>query len=115
MGQAEEEEKIVSLIFLVNADQLSALVTLANYDQPNDIVRIPFGAGCVQTLLFPIKDSENKLMICTVGLTEPSVRRRIEKDILSFSVPYQRFLEMENEADNSFLSGAVWSEIMERI
>ena len=109
------EEKIAAVIFLVNADQLSALVTLANYDQENDMVRIPFGAGCVQTLLFPIKDFEKKTNICTVGLTEPSVRRRINKDILSFTIPYNRFLEMENESDESFLSGTVWSEISSRI
>lgn len=100
------------VIFLVNADQLSALVTLANYDRPNqDNVKVWFGAGCVQAVLYGMCDTG----VCTIGLTDPSARLHVSKDLLSFSIPYARFLEMEDNVPESFLTGETWRQIQKRL
>ena len=100
------------VIFLVNADQLSGLVTLANYDSAtNDGVKILFGAGCAQTILYPMTDKN----FCYVGLTDPSARKFIDKNLLSCAMSYEKFLRLEKVAEESFLSYDAWEKIFRRI
>lgn len=116
LSEVSGDDKINSVVFLVNADQLSALITLANYDQKAEgDVSIRFGAGCAQSLLFSMADEDEGKGTCTIGLTDPSARACIDKNTLSFSIPYSRFQEMEAKADGSFLSKATWQKLSERL
>ena len=111
-----EKDEPVSAVFLVNADQLSGLVTLANYDRPTvDSVRIRFGSGCTQCILYTMCDSEEENDVCTIGLTDPSSRLHLSADLISFSIPWRRFLEMERNVENSFLAKETWMKLRERI
>ena len=110
------EDRPEAVIFLVNPDQLSALVTLANYDQPTqDTVQIRFGAGCVQSILYPLAHEAAGADICTIGLTDPSARKCIDRDQLSFSIPFHRYLVMEEKAEDSFLTKETWRNLSKRI
>lgn len=107
---AEEIPEVI--IFLANADQISALVTLANYDSSkNDEVKILFGAGCAQVFLYPLADKN----FCYVGLTDPSARKFIDKNLLAFSLSREKFLHLENLAEESFLNHDAWQKISCRI
>ena len=100
------------IIFLVNADQLSGLCTLANYDSTaNDNVKILFGAGCAQAVLYPLSEKN----FCFIGMTDPSARKFLPKEILSFSMSYERFLQMESVAEESFLTTGEWTRISKRL
>lgn len=100
------------VIFLANAEQISGLATLANYDSPTpDAAKILFGAGCAQIFLYPFADKNS----CFVGLTDPSARKFIDKNLLAFSMSYEKFLRLEACAAESFLSTETWQKLSRRL
>ena len=111
-----EEGRPEAVVFLVNADQLSALVTLANFDRAGqDGVRVLFGAGCTQCVLYPLAEQARGGDACFIGLTDPSARKCVSADLRAFAAPYGRFLAMEANAGESFLHTETWEIISKRI
>ncbi|MDR1657424.1 MAG: DUF169 domain-containing protein [Deltaproteobacteria bacterium] len=115
--QEGNRPKVVSL--LVNADQLSALVVLANYARKgSDHVRIPFGAGCYCFGFYAFVQAEEENPGAIIGLTDISARyylhKTLGKDILSFTVPLSMFEEIEANAPESFLVKYAWKTMMKK-
>ena len=109
------EEIPVLVVFLANVDQLSALNVLANYDRgtgPSAI--IPFGAGCHTIGIIPYAEAKAAEPRAVIGLTDISARRHVDKDLLSFTVPFSMYLQMEENVDGSFLKKEVWMNLIER-
>ena len=116
LDQVRREETPSAVVFLVNPDQLSALSMLANYDSAQqDNVKLLFGAGCVQSILYSLADEQAGSKKCTVGLIDPSARLCVAPELLSFSIPYSRFLELEAQVDESFLRGEIWQKLKKRM
>ncbi len=119
LGEVTDEEiaEVAIVVFMANPDQLSALATLANFDQPtNDNVITLFESGCGSVVHQVLEQARSERPKAVIGLTDITARKYIDKDVLSFSVPFERFLEMEAYVEESFLTkGKDWSEIVKRL
>ena len=103
------------VVFLATPDQISALTVLANYARhSSDNVIVPFGAGCHSIGIIPLNERKSDNPRGVIGLIDISARKHVEKDILSFSVPYKMFLEMENNVEESFLTMDEWLKVKAR-
>ena len=103
------------IVFLANADQLSALTVLVNYHRgTGQNVIIPFGAGCHTIGIIPYSEAKAAEPHAVIGLTDISARRHVDKDLLSFTVPLSLYLQMEANVEGSFLGKEVWMDLTER-
>lgn len=112
----EETDQPDAVIFFVNADILSGLFTLANFDSTaEDAVIAPFGAGCTNIIYYPYREQLNGTGRCVLGLLDPSARKCAKGNLLTFSVPMTKFNTMIGQMEESFLITDTWSVIQRRI
>lgn len=113
-----DQETPAIVVFVADADQISALVILANYArQGMQNVIIPWAAGCQTIGLLPFREAKSENPRAVVGLTDISARQNVRKllgaEYLSFAMPWQMFLEMENNVEGSFLQKNPWRSLLE--
>lgn len=111
-----EKEEIKSVTFFVDSDQLSALVVLANYSEPErENVAIPWAAACQIMGILAYRELEREHPRALVGLTDLSarlnVRASVGRNVLTFTMPWRMFLQMEQNVDGSFLQRRTWQQI----
>ena len=109
-------EKIAAIVFLADMDQIAALTILANYHRPsNDNVIYPYAAGCQSIGIYTFREAEAQTPRAVLGLNDISARlsikKLLKKDLMSFSVPYQLFREMEANVAGSFLERPTWQHL----
>jgi uncharacterized protein (DUF169 family) len=114
VNELKEQPRVV--IFPVNADQLSALVSLANYDRGTlDAVIIQPVAGCQSIGILVYKEAVSTRPRAVIGLTDIAARTytapTLGHDILTFSVPLRLFREMESNVQGSFLEKETWHSL----
>ena len=109
---AQDEPELI--VFFVNADQLSALVVMADYNLgTNQSVTAPFGAAC-QSILFGYAEAKKENPRGVIGFFDISQRSVVDREILTFTVPFRMFQEMEAGVEGSFLERHVWRKLQER-
>jgi len=112
-----EKETPKVVVILANPDQISALVVLSHYDRDNEeSVIVPMGAGCQQIGIFAFKQTEAQTPKAVLGLTDISARNNIKnqlgRELLSFTVPWKMFLNMERNVEGSFLERPSWKKLI---
>ncbi len=112
--QLSEDDQPELLIFFTNADQLSALVIMADYNRgTNQSITAPFGAAC-QSILYGYAEGKKEHPGGIIGFFDISQRSAVDREILTFTVPYKLFKEMEANAEGSFLDMHAWKKLQER-
>ncbi|HPN37663.1 MAG TPA: DUF169 domain-containing protein [Melioribacteraceae bacterium] len=104
------------VIFYANPDVLSGLFTISGFDRDFEEGTItPFGAGCSSLIQYPLSESNKDKPRAVIGLFDVTARPYVQKDILTFAIPFKRFVELINFFDESFLTTEAWSKIKKRI
>lgn len=97
-------------------DVLAGLFTLARFDNNEpDAVMAPFGAGCTSIVYYPYREYLEKGNRTIIGLFDPSARKCIKANILSFSLSVDRLWKLMAEMEESFLTTPTWSFISKRL
>jgi hypothetical protein len=105
-----------TVIFFAIPDVLSGLFTLANFDfaEPNGVVA-PMGSGCSSIISYPLAESKSSTPRCVLGMFDVSARPRVPSNTLTFSIPLNRFQQMIQNMDESFLVTESWNTVKHRI
>jgi hypothetical protein len=103
-------------IFFAQPDVLSGLFTLSNFDEadPNGVFT-PFGAGCSSIVQYPYLEQNAKWPRAVIGLFDVSARPFVPANVLTFSVPMNKFLRMIENMEESFLITDSWEKVQKRI
>ncbi|MFZ5597889.1 MAG: DUF169 domain-containing protein [Bacillota bacterium] len=88
LAQVDPEKETPQLVtFYANADQISALVVLANYGRKNnDNVIVPFAGGCQTVCLLPYRESKREFPRAVIGITDIAESSLKDCDNLELSV-----------------------------
>jgi hypothetical protein len=117
LSKLEKGENPTVISFAVNPHQLSALTVLSYYET-DDLctVFIPKGAGCHQIGIFAYREAESSTPRAVVGLTDlfarNTVRKQLGEEVMTFTVPFTVFQEMEGNVEGSFLQEETWKALI---
>jgi len=116
LADFEQNEKPEIVIFFVNPDELSALVYLLHYNCPerDDMIVTRFISGCGSIVTLPMKLKNEGKMQAVWGMHDISVRKRLPKNLMTLTMPYDLFVEINSHIDESFIITDNWKAIKER-
>jgi len=112
----EAGDEPFAVVFFAPPDVLAGLFTLANFDETDpDGVRAPFGAGCASIVYWPFHEGRTERPKAVLGMFDVSARPCVGPTLLTFAVPWPKFIRMAGHMDESFLITESWRKVMGRI
>ena len=111
---ANDQPQLVS--FFCNPDTIAGLHALANYDSMTPFgVIAPFSSGCDTLIGFAMRELQTDTPKAVLGLFDPSARVCVKPDLLTFSMPWPKFISMVENMDKCFLTTSLWQTICKRM
>jgi len=112
----DESDAPDAVVFFATPDVLAGLFTLASFDEAElSSVIAPFSAGCGSVVEYPYLEKASKAPRCVIGMFDPSARPYVEPDRITFAAPWEKFVRMAGNMEESFLVTPTWAKIRERI
>jgi hypothetical protein len=111
-----EDDNPEVVIFFARPEVFSGLFTLANFDRSDpDGVVCPFGSGCSSIIHYPWLEQQKEDPKSVLGMFDPSARKCVAADILTFAVPMKKFSTMITDMEESFLITDTWETVKKKI
>jgi uncharacterized protein (DUF169 family) len=116
LSQFAPQENPEVVIFFARGEVMGGLNQLATF-VTNDFeaVMSPFGAGCSNIVSWPLKYLERGLLKAVLGGWDPSDRRFLKPDEISFAVPWEMFARMVTRYRDSFLTKPTWGTVRKKV
>jgi len=102
------------VVFFGDGDDISGLVSLANYGRRENAVIAPFSSGCGSIVSEPRAQALESEPKAVLGMFDPSARGSVNKNHLTFAVPWRMFIEMLENIPGSFVEIEPWVKIKSR-
>ena len=103
-------------VFLVNPDQLSALIHLFAYESTSyDCVLMPSCSGCASIFKLPLAELKKDHPRGVVGLVDIWARPPFAADLFAFTVPFDAYLQMLKNSTDCFFQAKTWDGIKKRL
>jgi len=114
--QFKKETPPELVIFFTRAEVISGLNQLATF-VTNDFEAVysPFGAGCSNIVTWPLRYLAQGKLKAVLGGWDPSDRKFLKTDEITFTVPFEMFQRMVNRWPESFLTTKTWAMVRKKI
>jgi uncharacterized protein (DUF169 family) len=112
----DEQDEPAVVVFFAPPDVLSGLFTLAGYDEVNlEAVIAPFSSGCGSMVYHPYQELQAERPRCVLGMFDVSARPCVPSNVLTFAVPWPKWVRMVGDMEESFLITESWRQVRSRI
>ncbi len=117
LSHFSEDQKPEFVIFFARPEVLSGLFTQTTFTTGDvDSVASPFGAGCTNILSWPLYYKEQGKEKAVLGGFDPSARKFMKTDELTFTVPLSLYEKMLNALPESMFNvGDAWSIVRKKV
>jgi uncharacterized protein (DUF169 family) len=112
----KSEENPVLITFFVKPETLSGLHRLVTYvTKDPEAVISPWSAACGSLVLKPLFYLSKGLNKAVIGGMDPTARKYLKTDELTFTVPIDMFTKLIYSFDKSFLKTDTWATVQKKI
>ncbi len=112
-GEGEAPEVV---IFFGRPEVMSGLCFLTTFvTEDIEAVKTPFGPGCSGLVTWPLKYLSQGRECAVLGGLDPSSRKFLKTDEITFAVPYSLYRKMLDRWQESFLAGDTWQVVRKKI
>jgi len=116
LSQFKKNEMPEIVTFFARGEVMSGLCTLATFvTEDFEAVSSPFGAGCSHIVTWPLHYLKQGKMKAILGGWDPSERRFMKTDEMTFSIPYEMYLLLLEKWEESFLLTETWAGVKKKI
>jgi len=82
--------------------------------EPNGVFS-PSASGCASIVQYPHLEGESERPRAVLGLFDVSARAHVQSDVFTFSVPMDKFRQMIEHMEESFLATHSWTKLGRRM
>ncbi len=114
--QFTQTEDPLLVTFFARGEIIGGLNQLATF-VTNDFeaVTSPFGAGCSNMVTWPLRILAQGKLKAVLGGWDPSDRKYLKPDEMTFTVPLEMFTRMVKRWPESFLTTRTWATVKKKI